>query len=479
MSIPLRSRLLQSLPTLLLCLGLGEASAATFTVTLTEDGRDGVCDSHCTLRDAIDAANATPGSHQIVLPAGEYLLQLPSADEEDEDDNQRDDLDVTGQIRITGAGHERTIIRAAQTGHRLFEVHPGASLRLEQLALRDGWTPFNGGAVENHGHLELHKVWLARNVARTPRDLWMSEETGWTRGQGGAVANYGEMRVSWSYFQRNSALGGDYNHPGRGGAIFNRGALVVRDTRLQENFASSEDDRGAGGGVYNRGTADIERSHLVTNDGGSYVWGVAITNVLGGQLRLVNSTIALTNGYSYPALQNGDPNLQDNQSDTQAYLAHVTIAFNLGGIGNRGRMKVHNSIVLGNADLFNANRDCTSQGPGALMVTSGLLLNPTNGNCPADHFNYEHDPDELYGTVFLRLTGRTMIDALALPPGSPAIDAGVGNCSSHDAQRAPRPQDGDGDGVVHCDLGAYERGTRPAQPEVPGFPEPSIPAQAQ
>jgi len=40
---------------------------------------------------------------------------------------------------------------------------------------------------------------------------------------------------------------------------------------------------------------------------------------------------------------------------------------------------------------------------------------------------------------------------------SPAIDAGVGTCTASDQRKLPRPQDGNGDGVAGCDLGAYER----------------------
>ena len=46
----------------------------------------------------------------------------------------------------------------------------------------------------------------------------------------------------------------------------------------------------------------------------------------------------------------------------------------------------------------------------------------------------------------------------ALLPGSPAIDAAIGDCPDHDQRGAPRPQDGNDDGVAVCDLGAFELG---------------------
>ncbi len=54
--------------TLLMILSLTfGAEAATFTVTTVEDSGDGICNTSCTLREAIDAANANPGADTIAF----------------------------------------------------------------------------------------------------------------------------------------------------------------------------------------------------------------------------------------------------------------------------------------------------------------------------------------------------------------------------------------------------------------------------
>src|SRR5688572_8248270 len=86
--------------------------AAEYTVETTADGADpipgdGVCDDglgNCTLRAAIQTANANAGSDDVILPAGLYVLTLKR--DTDLPDDQTGDLDVTGSdLTITGAGN--------------------------------------------------------------------------------------------------------------------------------------------------------------------------------------------------------------------------------------------------------------------------------------------------------------------------------------------------------------------------------------
>ena len=65
--------------------------ATTFPVTKTADTNDGSCDPDCSLREAIDAANTNPGTDDVPVPAGTYLLTLGQ-------------LAVSDDVSIAGAG---------------------------------------------------------------------------------------------------------------------------------------------------------------------------------------------------------------------------------------------------------------------------------------------------------------------------------------------------------------------------------------
>src|SRR5262249_36915443 len=58
------------------------AAADPLTVTTTADGAGSCAPGACTLRAAINAANATADEDTVVVPAGTYLLTLGTAGED-------------------------------------------------------------------------------------------------------------------------------------------------------------------------------------------------------------------------------------------------------------------------------------------------------------------------------------------------------------------------------------------------------------
>ena len=449
----------------LLLSGAAATQAATLLVTVKADAYDGVCNLHCSLRDAVAVANQSGGANTILLPSGTYVLTRPleldaNAVPIDDDDHQIGDLDVVGELRIRGLGATKTRIQG-QFNDRLFEVRPGASLTLEKLTLEKGATAHNGGAVENHGQLTLHELLVQDNQASTynPNRVPIPVEEAFSYGQGGGIANYGELTVRSSRLQNNFARGGDQfvrldRNTGRGGAIFNSaGSVLLLDSVLHRNAAVDLGDTGAGAALYNlEGSVTVERSTIIEHDGREFASSAIINH--DGELILSNSTLT----------RNGKGALLNSRSQAsapaQATLTNVTIAGNVFDEGvavvNSGDLLIRNSIIAGNyGHIPERAVNCVNVGDSYSYQAVGLLLNDEPSNCSAD---YVVPFDATFSTVlkFTPTQHNATIWTLDLLPGSPAIDAGIGDCIDQDQRGIARPQDGNGDGVALCDLGAFE-----------------------
>src|SRR5437764_5652934 len=137
------------------------ALAATITVNTTTDetGQSG----HCSLRDAITAANSDTkqggclkgsGTDKVVVPAGHYVLS-------------QGELSITSSMKLTGAGASTTKIDANKAS-RSFEIGtgggPALTVAISGLTLTGGQAPDgadgtavaaggpggDGGAILNH-----------------------------------------------------------------------------------------------------------------------------------------------------------------------------------------------------------------------------------------------------------------------------------------------------------------------------------------
>ncbi len=198
------------------------ADAATFRVNATTDAvdaapGDGACATAgavCTLRAAVQEANALAGPDRIRVPAGQYELTRAGTGE---NDAVTGDLDVRGRLRVVGAGSASTIVDGNGLD-RVFDVQPNARVTLTKLALRGGDAGSGAGGGANAGTgsrlvvkrmlVEANEAFAGGGIAATGR-LVMATTTvhGNVASIGGGVAVQGGSAIRTSTLNDNVAAG--------------------------------------------------------------------------------------------------------------------------------------------------------------------------------------------------------------------------------------------------------------------------------
>ena len=414
------------------------AAAATFTVDTTIDETDsapgdGLCRSlaqRCSLRAAVQEANALAGADRVVLPAGAFALTLAGRGE---NAAATGDLDVTDELDIAGAGEPSTLIDAAGLD-RVFDNLAGAAeapLRISGLTIEAGDA---GGGVAGEGGCLLNGAGRRLELERvTVRECLCG-----FRGCG--LLNEGLASGEQVSFLDN----GDPEGSIRGAGVANVGPAAqidLRDCELRGNEAA------VGGGLYtsaefiipNTSRARLERCSLVHN--WSLQGGAALAIDSRTELTLLDSTVSTNTG---SALFNdgGGVFLIRNSTITANHTDNIG-----GGIAevhfNAQFVRLANSILAGNTADF-LGPDCHfrigSDGATLLGNTTNCEMSPA----PGDQTNV----DPLLGPLE-NPAPRVWIHRLL--PGSPAIAAGNPElCTKTDQLGNVR---------TRCDLGAVEAGT--------------------
>ncbi len=310
--------------------------ARVFAVTKTDDTADGACNADCSLREAVIAANASPGLDLISVPAGHYRLVLNGPSEESD---QYRDLEIRDNLHIDGAGTDLTTLDG-NGWTRVVQVDTfgsGVSARISDLTITGGAHPFGGGLL-NSGTLVLRDVALRDNVGHN----------------GGGILNTGNLLLDRSTLERNKALP-EQPATGFGGAIWNatQGSVTIVDSALRTNNAHFN-----GGAIYSQGTLGIVRSVFAENIA---TIGGAIDSV--GALAVSNSTLSakLANDGGGIAIQAGTAVLSDSE-----FRNNQATGTDLGGGG---------ALFNYQADL--EVRGCRFEGNGALGEGGGAI--ETNG----------------------------------------------------------------------------------------------------
>lgn len=420
--------------------GPAPASGAAFIVTKTADTVDGSCDADCSLREAIIAANASPGADVITLPAGTYTIALGSSGDDASADG---DLDITDNLTITGAGAASTVIDGGSID-RVLHITFAPSLlavSITGVTVQNGVASpdDNGGGILNEGGtLTLSNVTVADNVGGNRGGGIANSETleltsttirGNASGSGGGIMSTGTATLT------DVVVGGNSGYEG-GGIHFD-----LEGTATLTNVAVTGNEGYVGGGILNHQTIEVKGSTISGNTTESSGGGIYNS----GQLTLTNSTVSAN------TVTSGDGGGVVIANQGSATLRNVTISGNSAAASGGGIDNIDGTATLSNTIL------ATSTGgncAGAGTIASGGHNLEDDGSCGFTGPGDLADMDPLLGPLSDN-GGSTRTHALQR--GSPAIDAGAdAGCPATDQRGVPRPADGNGDGSAICDIGAVE-----------------------
>lgn len=255
----LPSRLRPLSAALLMLLGL-PAEAATITV---DSDADGSVAQHCTLRDAVAAANTDAAVAACAAGSGADTIQFaPVVASITLTSAAGGELFVSDELVVDGQGRPVTIRReAADAPFRLLESAVGVPLDLRWLKLTGGRTDAQtmnrgGAGVHGGGPLRLSHCEVSGNLA-TQRGGGITSEadldlvdsivsgnatTGQQAGGGGIYA-YAEARLTRSVVSDNTTSG---TYSGGGGIGTRQTNIELIATTVSGNWTSGDNSFGGG-----------------------------------------------------------------------------------------------------------------------------------------------------------------------------------------------------------------------------------------
>jgi uncharacterized repeat protein (TIGR01451 family) len=500
-------RIVPALAAVLVLAFASPAAAANFSVSNTHDVAAAnpangcatppasAAGGQCTLRSAVQAANAAGASSTITLAAGTYTLTINPITAGTDDDSAGDLNVENSDLTINGAGAASTTIDANFID-RAFTIDSNQTLNLNDVTVKNGRagtlgnvtacpselpSPADGGAILQNGTLALGGDVITSNMAAGP---------------GGGVADEGtgQLTVTSTIVSNNTACnnpngfspgGGIFDTSGQdddsiasstitgntaaasgGGLSVIGGAssTTITDTTISNNTASSgggadtEGGEGPGSATFLRDTIS---GNTATNNGLNAPGG-GILNTANSDT-VIDTTITGNTASDGGGLASGIGTTSISFSTITGNIATGAIPtvseaqpLPLAGTGNiqnldSGTFALDDSIVAQGTSVSGQPTNCGGSG-----FTSGghNLFDDTSDSgtqCAAVSSDLINATPKL--GPLANNGGPTDTEALQL--GSPALNAAddtlCGSETSHiDQRHVTRPQG------PHCDIGAFE-----------------------
>ncbi len=449
------------------CLCALAARAETFVVDSTLDAvdvapGDGLCANvagACTLRAAVQEANALAGADAIDLPAGVFMLAIAGRDE---NAAVSGDLDLRGELQVRGAGAAVTIIDGGMLDRVVDTVSPAAgetsALTLRALGLRGG--RLDGVPLDHVGQGAGLRVSAGVNL--TLEDVELRDNALLGFDGAGALDNAG-----CTLGRRLRLIGnGDFRDIGSGnataGAIMLRGGANTCLTFEDFEIANNRGDQAGAIHADEHAPATFRRG-LIAGNSARFAGAILLNH--DNEIVMENVTISGNVGGSGASLNDGGSRLR---------LRHCTVTANtgipgssapiVGGLGDVhggfGLTFLTNTLVAGNGPGFIAD-DCER----ATAIDGGNLIGSARG-C----LFLSAQEDQVGVPVTLGALGdHGGFSRDHLPTGTALDRAREASCLAVDQRGLARPRDGDGDGQARCDIGAIEVDALPDSAFTDGF----------
>jgi predicted outer membrane repeat protein len=365
------------------------------------------------------AACATIG-HAISLASSGDTIRIAAA-------TYPENLSIPFNLALNGSKASTTIIDGTQTAN-VFTVGTGISLKLSNLTIKSGvgYSP-GGGGVNNSGTLTVSNSNFYSNTALS----------------GGAILNAGTATFSNTNFIGNSPY--FFGHSASCGAIDNRSRMTITTSTFYSNYANNNFT--SGGAICNGGTLTITASTFNDNqsqgnNGGN---GGAIYNYA-GTLSVTNSTFYLNSATtSGGAIYSQGGTVQ---------ITNSTFGINAANGGGGALNNAGSSFLMQNSIVANGGYGGNCAGT---ITSDGYNLSSDN-TC---NFSNTGDLNNMNPKLGALHSNGGPTQTMALPKGSPALDAGnpagcrdfAGNLLKTDQRGQRRPG---GTEAAGCDMGAYE-----------------------
>jgi hypothetical protein len=175
------------------------ALGATYAVTNTSDPGNGVCDSSCTLREAVDDANADPSTSDDITFASGLSGTITLGSE----------IVITGPVGIHGPG-PGTLTVSGDDSNGIFRtdmVYTADEVLIEGLTLADGSAPLGGAIFDYNAELSVSRSVLTGNEAYAGGAIYEAGQTG----DGGQFTNLSFSTLADNYAVYGAAIAARYS----------------------------------------------------------------------------------------------------------------------------------------------------------------------------------------------------------------------------------------------------------------------------